>query len=87
MENVNQMTFNQYTLHTLDGCAHPASATGQTGSVLSTDCFNATNGNSGCAVKESQDNSYGAGFASVGGGAFAALWNSDGISTWFFPVR
>jgi len=84
-ENVNVATANQYSLHTLNGCQHPATASGESGTIVSTDCFNATNGNQGCIVKESQENSFGAGFASIGGGGFATLFDSAGISTWFFP--
>lgn len=47
MENVNVVTQNRYALHTTQGCTHPAagdSANLQTGTVISTDCYNATNG-------------------------------------------
>lgn len=88
-ENVNMETHNQYTLHTTNGCKHPGNSSStsnsETGIVLSTDCFNATNGNEGCAVQDPSTQSYGADFTSSGGGAFAMLWNADGIRTWFFP--
>ncbi|KAF9516904.1 glycoside hydrolase family 16 protein [Hydnum rufescens UP504] len=84
-EGVNVVTSNTYTLHTLNGCIHPGNSSAETGIVTTTDCFNATNGNSGCSVREMTDKSYGEGFACIGGGAFATLWNTAGISTWFFP--
>ena len=43
-ENVNLATNNRYTLHTTDGCMHPdnsSSSSIETGTVISTDCYNA----------------------------------------------
>jgi len=85
IENVNLATAAQYSLHTLNGCKHPTDTAGETGTIVSTDCFNATNGNQGCIVKESQQNSFGAGFNGNGGGAFATLFDSTAIKVWFFP--
>ncbi|KAF9511049.1 glycoside hydrolase family 16 protein [Hydnum rufescens UP504] len=85
VENVNLATSAQYSLHTLNGCTHPSSSSGESGTLVSTDCYNATNGNQGCIVRESQANSFGSGFSSVGGGGFATLFSESGISTWFFP--
>ncbi|KZT34871.1 hypothetical protein SISSUDRAFT_1009421 [Sistotremastrum suecicum HHB10207 ss-3] len=87
VENVNLVTTNRYTLHSLNGCMHPpagSSLVQETGQVISTDCFNQTNGDEGCIVQDPSTNSYGKGFASVGGGVFAMLWNDEGIRTWFF---
>jgi len=85
IENVNLATSAQYSLHTLNGCKHPGNADGQTGNVVSTDCWNVTNGNQGCIVRESQQNSFGQGFASIGGGGFATLFDKNGVKVWFFP--
>jgi len=87
VEQVNLQTNNRYTLHTLDGCMHPdalSSAGIETGAVISTDCFNQTNGDEGCIVQDPSANSFGAGFASNGGGVFAMLWDDTGIKFWFF---
>lgn len=83
VENINLATNNAYNLHTTQGCK--ASTQVQiTGDLISTDCFNVTNHDQGCKVTDS-DLSYGSGFANNGGGAFAFLWNDDGMKIWFFP--
>ncbi|KAH8110956.1 concanavalin A-like lectin/glucanase domain-containing protein [Phellopilus nigrolimitatus] len=86
MEGVNMQTQNDFSLHTLDGCTHPSNASSvgtETGQLISTDCFNQTNGNQGCIV-EVPGNSYGANFANAGGGVYAMNWNDTGIYLWFF---
>jgi len=86
VENVNLATYNQYSLHTSQGCYHPPSATGnETGWIVQADCWNSTNFNAGCIVVENKQNNYGQGFAQNGGGAYAVLWNDEGFRFWFFP--
>lgn len=80
-------TQNEISLHTLDGCTHPDNASSpsiETGSLVSTDCFNQTNGNQGCIV-EVPGASYGQSFSSSGGGVYALNWNTTGLFMWFFP--
>ncbi|KAL5532313.1 hypothetical protein ACEPAF_5882 [Sanghuangporus sanghuang] len=86
-ENVNLAQYNRYALHTTDGCKHPdnsSSTSIETGTLISTDCYNATNGNQGCVVEDPSTTSYGDDFYENGGGVFAMLWNDDGIKMWFF---
>ncbi|KDR84638.1 hypothetical protein GALMADRAFT_237520 [Galerina marginata CBS 339.88] len=83
VENINLATNNAYNLHTEQGCM-ASNQVEITGTLVSTDCFNVTNHDQGCKVTDS-DLSYGSGFASNGGGAFAFLWNDDGMKIWFFP--
>lgn len=77
---------NRMSLHTLDGCMHPntSDASLETGTVISTDCFNQTDFDEGCLV-EIPGNSYGANFDANGGGAYALNWNATGIYLWFWP--
>ncbi|KAI1796360.1 concanavalin A-like lectin/glucanase domain-containing protein [Ganoderma leucocontextum] len=69
LEAVNLMTANQMALHTSTGCT-----------VNSTDCSQS----SGCTVTETQDNSYGQGFATAGGGVWATQFDTTGINIWFW---
>jgi len=84
-ENVNKATGNQYSLHTYPaGCTHATNAT-ESGTLVNNDCYNGTNSNQGCIIKESKPNSFGSGFNENGGGGFATTFDSNGIKMWFFP--
>ncbi|KZT07290.1 glycoside hydrolase family 16 protein [Laetiporus sulphureus 93-53] len=83
IEGVNLMTQNQITLHTGDTCTLNSTAA-TTGSISSTTCTSSADADSGCAYTQPGTNSFGAGFNAAGGGVFAHLWNSDGITVWFF---
>ena len=85
---------NQYTFHTGGNqvCNIPeqvpvvnnAPALNFTGSVMHTNCSSTPSSNTGCAVLDAGNSSYGQAFAQVGGGVFALLWNSEGIKIWHF---
>lgn len=83
-EGVNLNTANAMTLHTEEGCTHDTSQP-ETGTAGQTDCYYETNGNTGCGVTDNSGVSYGDSFNNNGGGVWATLWDSDGISIWFFP--
>ena len=82
VENVNLATTNAYALHTEDGCM-ASTQVSFTGDLVNTDCYNATENDTGCKVVDSTL-SYGSGFAQNGGGAFAFLWDDEGMRIWFF---
>merc|ERR1712093_107670 len=87
-EGVNNDLRAQYTLHTKDGCTqsnNTAFPYDQASNVVSTNCDYKVNGNQGCQFRENSTASYGAEFATNGGGVFASLWDGNGIQTWFFP--
>ncbi|KAI5117699.1 hypothetical protein M0805_007768 [Coniferiporia weirii] len=87
IEGVNLQTQNSISLHSLNGCRHPnasVSNTLETGTLISTDCFNQTDYNQGCIVQV-PGASYGAPFAQSGGGVYALNWNASGLYMWFFP--
>ncbi|KAM5531517.1 hypothetical protein V8D89_014842 [Ganoderma adspersum] len=88
VEGLNDYTNNQVTVHTNPGCTIPSTdpnVLNMTGSfVTATDCGVSTTSNTGCGIRASQTNSFGAAFNSAGGGVFAALWDVTGWKVWFF---
>ena len=56
-----------------------------TGHLVSPTCTSSNGDNSGCAVTQSGNNTFGHGFNSQGGGVFVHKWDSQGIMVWFFP--
>ncbi|KAG8907558.1 hypothetical protein FRB99_003717 [Tulasnella sp. 403] len=84
LEGVHDNVFNQASLHSPDGCTLPNDF-GGTGTMLNGNvCSAALTGNSGCGIKNNDPTSYGAGFNANGGGVYAMLWDTTGISIWFF---
>ena len=75
VEGINDYTNDQSTAHTNPGCSLPntnSSSLGITGTVIGgTDCDALQNGNTGCGIRSSQTNSFGAAFNANGGGVYA----------------
>lgn len=82
-EGVNQVTMNQMALHTQPGCTQVSPVQSST-LINSTDCSYLANSNQGCVVTNPTTQSYGAAFASAGGGVFVTEFAASGISIWFF---
>nr|XP_031860784.1 uncharacterized protein CI109_003828 [Kwoniella shandongensis]KAA5527856.1 hypothetical protein CI109_003828 [Kwoniella shandongensis] len=84
VEGINQRTFNQMALHTGEaGTCTVSNSTSMTGSVDISNCNNDATQNSGCTVLDNDNNSYGEGFATAGGGVYVAEFATDGIRMWF----
>ena len=75
------MNFNQMALHTTSGC-FTTNQIQQTGALGATNCSDG----SGCTVRETKPNSFGAGFAGAGGGVWATQFDVSGIYMWFWSV-
>jgi len=85
IEGVNQGTTNQMTLHTSDGCS--ISNSGFTGTLDTGNCYVEASGqsaNSGCAIVNTDESSYGDGFNNADGGVYATEWTGDAINIWYF---
>ncbi|KAF8238374.1 hypothetical protein L208DRAFT_1242607 [Tricholoma matsutake] len=89
VEGVNDYTNNQATLHTNPGCTmsstNSASLSISGNALGGTDCSATNTGNTGCGIRASTNNSFGAGFNANGGGVYAMQWDGSGISIFFFP--
>lgn len=84
LEGVNMMTKNQMAIHTAgNGCYASSDTSTFTGSLANTNCSTAFNSNQGCVVQDASTNSYGADFATAGGGVYIAEYASEGIKLWF----
>ncbi len=82
------VTNSEVSLHTLPGCSivNPV----QTSTIINTtDCDYQANLSSGCSVEVPDPKSYGAAFASAGGGVFVTEFATTGIScvAFFFISR
>jgi hypothetical protein len=83
IEGVNMGVGNQVTLHTGAGCTMTPQSPTPLGTLLGANCDSSSN-NAGCAYKDNDPASYGAAFNDAGGGVYAHLWDSTGISVWHF---
>jgi len=85
IEGVHESTQNLVSLHTNNGC-NVASNTGSSGVSVNGNSCSATSGvNTGCGERVTAPNSYGSAFNSVNGGVYALLWDTTGLSTFWFP--
>lgn len=83
IEGINLNTENQITLHSGPGCTLNNTAK-TTASVQGTECTSSPGADAGCAYAQQDPRSFGEGFNQAGGGVFAHLWNTDGVTVWFF---
>ncbi|KAL4797521.1 concanavalin A-like lectin/glucanase domain-containing protein [Aspergillus venezuelensis] len=86
IENVNDATNNQMTLHTSDGCT--IDNTGFSGTLMTSNCYVQAAGqdnNVGCGIMSPDTTSFGPGFNDNSGGVYVTEWTSSVISVWFFP--
>lgn len=91
IEGVNNQNFNQYTLHTNDGCTldkNPPTSSSKvaafTANVLGTQCASGDGSNAGCAFSDTRNTSFGQGFNDIAGGIFAHEWTNSSIKMWHF---
>ncbi|KAI0331370.1 hypothetical protein GY45DRAFT_1322414 [Cubamyces sp. BRFM 1775] len=83
VESVNLMGNNQMALHTPAGCTQASDVT-QLGKTIGSDCSAGVDSATGCAVAETQPNSFGSDFASAGGGVWATQFDDSGVFIWFW---
>lgn len=81
IEGANDNGTNLVSLHTTANCTMPENRT-QTGTTVTTDCWNATDSNAGCGVQSTEADSYGPAFNAAGGGWYAFERSQTGISVW-----
>jgi len=80
IEQVNEATNDQSTLHTNNGCSFSSAPHNYSGNSGSENC----EGNSGCSIGSTNGASFGGAFNDRGGGLFAMEWTSWGIQIWFW---
>ncbi|KDN50266.1 hypothetical protein RSAG8_01602, partial [Rhizoctonia solani AG-8 WAC10335] len=85
VEGVNGYTRNHIALHTASGCTIPDEFGASATLVSSTNCAAYETSNLGCGQLSTLSNTYGKPFNDNGGGVYAMLWQSTGISVYFFP--
>ncbi|KAI0773314.1 glycoside hydrolase family 16 protein [Trametes elegans] len=90
IENVNEATQNQVTLHTGPGCSINkgdglvTKTLATVSTLFGTECASSDGNNAGCAFGMQDNSSYGHGFNHQAGGVYAHTLEDDGIKVWFF---
>lgn len=82
-EGVNLQTTNQMALHAEGNGCYASDSVTFSGSMQNTNCSTSYNSNEGCSVLDNSTASYGAAFASAGGGVFVAEYAEEWIKIWF----
>ncbi|KAJ5820337.1 CAZyme family GH16 [Penicillium riverlandense] len=85
IEGVDRSHTNSMTLHATRGCTINNSSF--TGKLTTSDCYDHAKGqglDDGCGISNPDTRSFGTGFNEIGGGVYATVWTSEGISIWFF---
>jgi len=86
VEGVNDLSFNQASIHTRAGCTINATNFGSAATLVGgPNCDSLETNNGGCGEQSFAPNNFGPGFNSNGGGVYSMLWDTTGISVWFFP--
>lgn len=84
IEGVHEQSQNDMTLHTSSGCTISNNGQFSGGSVTTTNCDVAAQGNAGCQIAAQSSATYGAQFNNNGGGIYATEWTSSHINIWFW---
>jgi len=84
LEGVNDVSPNAISIHTSLGCT-VSNPRDQTGTTQGTDCGTHSDNDPGCAVMDSNQNSYGPAFNKNGGGWYAIERSGSFINSWFWP--
>lgn len=89
VENVNNATFNQLTLHTGASTSCSTNAVPQSAvstSFMNRGCASSPSANAGCGYQDQSETAFGAGFNAAGGAVYALLIDANsGTTIWQFP--
>ncbi|KAI7578155.1 putative endo-1,3(4)-beta-glucanase, partial [Hortaea werneckii] len=83
IEYQNTLPNNVMALHTTSTPNCSIAGSGQTGTLLTSDC-GLGDGYTGCGSSVNKANNIGTGFNTAGGGVYALEWLSTGMNIWFF---
>lgn len=100
IEGVDDAQYNSMTLHTGPGCSSSLAQGKQfLGKQITTNCDVSSSGsNTGCSIQSNASQTFsaqgkkmvthptaGEAFNAAGGGVYATLWDSSGVTIWMFP--